>query len=180
MRQKGLRGDFRKFIDCGELFGHGSGVFVVCLLIYFLDHANRSKIFRVAACAFLPGLAATLVKMIVCRTRPHSFDFSYAIDQSFTGLNLFTKMSSEFQSFPSGHTATAVGLAIGLSWLYPHGRKLFCVFAAWVALQRMASEAHFLSDTICGAMLGYFVAVCFLPRGPLSRGFDRIENQVTP
>jgi len=176
LRQKSLPGDVRRFIDCGEWFGHGTGTFQVILALYFLDPANRRKILRVAACAVVPGLVAVLVKMFILRTRPHAFDYSYAIEQTFTGWNFFHKISSDFQSFPSGHTATAVGLALGLAWLYPHGRKLFWILAIWVAIQRMASEAHFLSDTICGAMLGFLVAGCLLPHGPLSWGFDRCEN----
>ena len=180
LRQKSLSkdipGDIRNFINCGELFGHGTGIIVVAALIYVLDQANRRKIPRVVICAFLPGLAALLIKMTVCRIRPRELDYSGAIEQTFTGLNLFREMSSSYHSFPSGHTATAVGLAIALSWLYPHGRKLFMFFAVWVAFQRMFSEAHYLSDTICGAMLGFLVAGSLLPCGPLSWGFDWVER----
>ena len=178
-RQDPFHGDIRGIIGRGEWFGHGYGILMVMLMIYALDRANRYRIPRVAACAFLPGLAVVLVKVVVNRTRPRSFDFSNTIDQTFTGLNFFTKMSSAYQSFPSGHTATAVGLAVVLSRLYPHGRNLFAFFAVWVALQRMFFESHFLSDTICGALLGYFIAKAFLPRGPLSWGFDKIENAKT-
>ena len=176
LQQKPFYGDIRKIIDCGEWFGYTVGTVQVLLAVYVLDRANRRKILRVAACTLLPGLAVTLVKIVVCRTRPKTFDFSCTIDQTFTGLNFFTKMSSVHQSFPSGHTAAAVGLALGLSWLYPHGRKLFAFFAAWVVLQRLVSQSHYLSDTICGAMLGFLIAECFLPHGPLAGWFDRFES----
>ena len=164
LHQKPFSGDIQKFIDCGELFGHGTGMFVVAALIYVLDQANRRKILRVIACAYLPGLAAVLIKTIISRVRPRAFDFSLTIDQTFKGWAWLHERSSDYQSFPSGHTATAVGLAIGLSWLYPHGRKLFLVFAVWVAVQRMVSEAHYLSDTICAAMLAYFIAGAIVGR----------------
>ena len=164
LRQRPFSSEIRRFIDCGELFGHGAGMFVVGALIYVLDQANRRNIPRVIACAFFPGLVAVLIKAVICRVRPHTFDFSHTIDQSFLGWAWLHERTSDFQSFPSGHTATAVGLAIALSWLYPQGRKLFAVFAVWVALQRMVSEAHYLSDTICGAMLAYFIAKSLLPR----------------
>ena len=79
------------------------------------------------------------------------------------------------QSFPSAHTATAVGLAIGLSWMYPRGRWLFAVFAALVACQRMQSCAHYLSDTLFGATVGFLVAtVCI----EYVKWFDRFEGKL--
>ncbi|MCL2303763.1 MAG: phosphatase PAP2 family protein [Planctomycetaceae bacterium] len=166
LRKGPFAGDIRRFISCGELFGHGAGIFTAVALIYVLDQANRRKIPRVLACALLPGLVGLLIKIVVCRTRPYDFDYSHAIEQTFTGLSFFQNMSHSSQGFPSGHTTTAVGLAIALSWLYPHGRRLFAVFAVWVALQRMVSEAHFLSDTICGATLAFLVAGSLLPHEP--------------
>ena len=180
LQQNPFYGEIHKIINCGEWFGYTVGTVQVLLAVYVLDRANRRKILRVAACSLISGLAVMLVKMVVCRVRPKMFDFSNTIDQTFTGLNFFTKMSSVHQSFPSGHTAAAVGLALGLSWLYPHGRKLFAFLAAWVALQRLVSQSHYLSDTICGAMIGFLIAEALLPHGPLAGWFDRFEsNQMT-
>ena len=164
LRQGPFSKDIRKMIDCGELFGHGTGFLVVAALIYFLDQANRRNIPRVVACAFLSGMASVLMKMVVCRVRPRAFDFSCTIDQTFMGWAWLYERSSGYQSFPSAHTATAVGLAIALSWLYPQGRKLFVFFAIWVAFQRMVCEAHYLSDTICGGTLGFLVGRTIIGR----------------
>ena len=79
------------------------------------------------------------------------------------------------QSFPSAHTATAVGLAIALSWLYPRGRWMFATLALLVACQRIESGYHFASDTIFGAAVGLFIAIACLKNGRLARRFDRIE-----
>jgi membrane-associated phospholipid phosphatase len=64
----------------------------------------------------------------------------------------------ELQSFPSGHTATAVGLALALSSLYPGGRRLFALLAVLAASQRVLFDAHFLSDTLVAAGIACFVA----------------------
>ena len=182
-RQQPFSGDVRTLIRFGELFGHGFGPVLASLLIYVLDQANRHQIPRVLACAFASGLAAALVKVFLSRIRPRAFDFSHTIDQTFQGLIWFREISdhyqslSDYQSFPSAHTATAVGLALALSRLYPHGRRLFAGFAVLVALQRMVSEAHWLSDTICGAALAFLVAGFFLSDGPLARRFDRQERK---
>ena len=46
---------------------------------------------------------------------------------------LATSSSRSAQSFPSAHTATAVGLALGLGSLYPQGRRYFAALAALAA-----------------------------------------------
>jgi undecaprenyl-diphosphatase len=63
---------------------------------------------------------------------------------------------SDFGSFPSGHVANAATLATAAFILFP--RLLVAIIgAAWVilmAISRTALHAHWLSDTIAGAMIG--------------------------
>jgi membrane-associated phospholipid phosphatase len=82
---------------------------------------------------------------------------------------------SDGQSFPSAHTATAVGLSAALIWLYPQGRLLFTLLAALVGCQRIASMAHFPSDVMFGAATGCFVAQFILQTGGIAKCFDRWE-----
>ncbi len=175
--QERLPGDIKLAIDAFEWFGHGLGVAVVCILIFVLDEDNRRKIPRLVACAAGSGLLAAFLKLFVGRIRPRRFDFSNDITQSLLGLMPFHGMSSHFQSIPSGHTAAAVGLAMGLSWLYPKGRGIFVLFAFLVACQRMVYLAHYPSDTIFGAMIGYTIATFCLTLGPLPDAFRKYENK---
>ena len=147
-----------EFLSVFGFLGHGVGVLAIGAMIYVLDETNRRKIPRLLVCAFLPGLAAGIVKLFVCRIRPREFDFELDIYKSLLGVFPFHSLSSNYQSFPSGHTATAFGLLTGLSWLYPKGKSLFLTFAVLVACQRIVSESHYLSDTICGAMLGIIIS----------------------
>jgi undecaprenyl-diphosphatase len=57
-------------------------------------------------------------------------------------------------SFPSGHTITAFAVAVSLSVYYPFllPGLLFC--AVSVALSRILTGMHFLSDVLAGAALG--------------------------
>jgi membrane-associated phospholipid phosphatase len=64
-----------------------------------------------------------------------------------------------------------------LSWLYPNGRRLFPLVAALVACQRIEASAHFLSDVLCGAAIGYLVATALLRIGPLQRCFEFWEQR---
>ena len=151
-------GDLRELATVFGSLGHGVGVFAIAAVIYALDEANRRNIPRFLLCAYLPGLAAGIMKLFVCRIRPREFDFELSIYDSVLGVFPFHSLTSNFQSFPSGHSAAGFGLAVGLSWLYPKGKVLFFTFAVLIAWQRIVTEAHYLSDTICGAMLGIIIS----------------------
>jgi membrane-associated phospholipid phosphatase len=81
-------------------------------------------------------------------------------------------LGSPNQSFPSAHTATAMGLAIALMVVYPRARWLFCLAPVLVAYQRMDSGAHFLSDVLCGAAVGCIVAAITLRARWLDRDYS--------
>ncbi len=130
---------------------------------------------RVAALAFGGGLLADMLKMLVARTRPRDFDLAGSIVDTFGPLFPLGKLASGEQGFPSAHMATAFGLTAGLIWLYPRGRWLFPLFAILAGLQRLSSEAHFLSDVVWGAAAGCISAGLFLPGGLLASWFDRLE-----
>ncbi len=168
-------GFFRELFEVVEPFGNGLGVLVVVAMIYYLDPTRRWAVPRLLGCSLGAGLAANMVKMLIVRTRPHSFDFSGEVLASFGGWLPLTSADSAGQSFPSAHTATAVGLAVGLMWLYPHGRRTFVVLAALVACQRIESGAHYLSDVLCGAAVGCIVASAWLHFGLLPDWMDRLE-----
>ena len=125
------------------------------------------KAWRWAAATFAAGMSANVVKLGVARVRPHAVaekmgtdlgSFASAAD-TFGPFFPPLGASSAWQSFPSGHAATAAGLAIALSWLYPHARWAFFALAALACFQRLASHAHYLSDVCWGAGLGTVVAL---------------------
>jgi membrane-associated phospholipid phosphatase len=170
-----------KVLELSEVFAHGFGIVLIGLTIFVLDKENRRALFRVMACAFGSGMMANVIKLLVGRTRPNASELPGSVTQTFVGwlpvlLNTANWRDRSIQSFPSGHTAAAVGLAIGLSWLYPRGRWLFAGFALLAALQRIDEGAHYLSDTCGGAALACIVAgMCIDPR-ILGRWFDRLEG----
>ena len=138
-----------------------------------LDRSRRWAVPGVAATALLSGLAADGVKMLIARARPHHFDFLGSVWSSFGPWLPLGSLGSASQSFPSAHTATAVGLAIALICIYPAARGLFCVLPLLVAYQRMDSGAHFLSDVLCGAAVGCLVAA-------LTLRFRWLDQQICP
>ncbi|NQU24798.1 MAG: phosphatase PAP2 family protein [Candidatus Nealsonbacteria bacterium] len=160
-----------------EPFGHGVGVAMIVLAIHQLDAARRWALPRVLACSFGAGLAANVVKMTVLRTRPSGFDFDGGVWATFGGWFPLASVGRAGQSFPSAHTATAVGLAVALIWLYPAGRKLFITLAVLVAAQRVQTGAHYLSDVLAASALAIGVSIGCLKAGRLADWFDRLEQR---
>ncbi|MFH1918857.1 MAG: phosphatase PAP2 family protein [Planctomycetota bacterium] len=160
-----------------EPFGNGLGVLLIVLAVYVLDPRRRAAVWRVLTMSLGAGLAADVVKMLVVRVRPHKFDFQGTVQDTFGQWLPLVSAESGRQSFPSAHTATAVGLAVALSWLYPRGRWLFAALAVMVACQRMEGGAHYLSDTLCGAAIGCLVATACLKSNWLAARIDRLEQR---
>jgi membrane-associated phospholipid phosphatase len=169
-------------LDISEAFAHGFGVFLILMTVAVLDPLNRPRLARVAACAFGAGLMAQLTKHLFPRMRPYAFDASGDVMSTFLPWGIDThEQAAELgrqaiQSFPSGHTATAVGLAFGLAWLYPRGRWLFASFAFLAAVQRVWSSAHYVSDTLAAAALASVVAGALLTERRWGRWFTRFEQ----
>ncbi len=149
------RGDLADAVQLCEFFGHGIGVGLVLVIIATLDPSKRVVLPRIAASSWGAGLIANAGKMVLERSRPSSIDLDAASLWSTFGdwLPLFSH-GHDLQSFPSGHTATAAGLAVALTAAYPRGRWLFLALCLGVAMQRMAVLAHFPSDVVYGGVLG--------------------------
>ena len=181
-----IGGDLKKLISLSEVFGHGTGVAMVVLAVFALDLQNRWKVGLLIATAAGGGMAANFAKFFgVARYRPHAFDFSQPIWDSFYQwfpfLNWFSQeelRQAALQSFPSGHSATAAGLCVGLSFLYPHARWYFFLVAALACFQRVAFRMHFTSDAFLGAALGMSTATVFLTYGRLPELVAWAESKI--
>jgi len=141
-----------KLTSVTEPFGNGIGVMIICCTIFLLDKTRRRDLIFVAASSLGAGLVANLVKMSIVRVRPYAYSFDGTVRETF-GPWL------ESTAFPSGHTTTAVGLAMALGLLYPRARGLFIALAVSVGVYRVCVGAHFLSDVFAGAALGYVVGL---------------------
>ena len=125
--------------SCAE-FGQWEVMFLVLLAIHQLDPPRRRMLWWPLACAMLSGMAANGAKMLLARTRPYALDFHGGVWATF---GQWLPAAADRQSFPSGHAATAVGLALALAALYPRGRRFFLFLAALVACQRIECSAHY-------------------------------------
>lgn len=170
-----VEGDVKKLVALSEVFGHGTGVVMVVLAVFALDLGNRWKVGLLLGTAFGAGIMANVAKFFgIARYRPEAFDFSQPIWDSFYQwfpfLNWLSQeelRQSALQSFPSGHSATAAGLCVGLCFLYPHARWYFLLVAALACFQRVVFRMHFPSDVFLGAALGMATATILLTYGRL-------------
>jgi membrane-associated phospholipid phosphatase len=66
-----------------------------------------------------------------------------------------------YDSFPSGHSATAFSLATVVAMQYRHRAwvpVLAYTIAAGVGLTRVTMDRHWMSDVVVGAVIGHLVA----------------------
>lgn len=61
-------------------------------------------------------------------------------------------------AFPSGHTAVTFAVMVVLWHVYPKWRWLYVTVCVAVMISLIASDYHFVSDVIAGAVLGYLTA----------------------
>ncbi len=162
-RHSFLPGDVIRMSTLSELFAHGFGVVVVAIGIYTLAPKSRLTIPRIVACAFWPGLVAHFLKLQIARLRPiHYFDAdsqaNFPTDLSATWMGWLRNWDLNTiyaqQSFPSAHSATVWGFAVGMMWAFPRGKYLFICLATLASIQRVVDYAHWPSDVLAGAAVG--------------------------
>jgi membrane-associated phospholipid phosphatase len=180
-------GDLVRLVRLAEAFAYGGSVAILIVAAATLDPRGWRVAPRLVICAFGAGLAADLVKLlVVARLRPAAADLNAAAADTFVAWlpplaseplqQVGLQYSSTLQSFPSAHTATAVGLAIALTALYPRGWWLFTALAIISGAQRMVSQSHFLSDVLAGAAIGCLVGAISAASTPVGRWLRAIEQ----
>ena len=162
-------GDVRKAIELSEAFAHGSGVAAILITLLLASQHRRAGIWVVTLMTALSGLTANLLKAAFTRARPYTYDSGPQVVTDVTGWQFLGTESfwdASQRSFPSGHTATAWGLAFGLSLLFPRATLMFLFLAIMATYQRLYSGSHFPSDTVAGFGIACLAcsAVLFVPQ----------------
>jgi len=122
-------------------------------MVLFL-HFRHKNVYRATDGLFLfstvatSGLVADLVKFIAGRARPVLY-----FNENLYGFAFF-QTAKVWTSFPSGHSATALSVAMLLAMLYPRWRVVSICIGFLVALSRIFLVQHYISDVIAGSFLG--------------------------
>lgn len=176
-----LPGDIRKAISLSEAFAHGFGAAAILGGIFVVAVNHRRAVWMAILITATSGLVANGLKSCFVRIRPHSQGKIAVVNElPENGQNETSSGATESQpppttdanveyvpetfwdsrqrSFPSGHAATAVGLAIGLTLAFPRGWFIFVMLASMACIQRVTSGAHFPSDVLAGASLSFLCA----------------------
>lgn len=121
----------------------------------------RARSGLIAAGAILGGAVAELAKLLVRRLRPGDLG-EYAF-RSFSER----PFSTGGLGMPSSHALVAFGAAAVLSRVFPRAAIVWWGLAWGCAFTRVAAGAHFLSDVVVAAVLGWIVgAVVWRWRAP--------------
>jgi membrane-associated phospholipid phosphatase len=94
------------------------------------------------------GIAVNLLKRLFGRGRPGVFEEYGAFDFHYL-LNDWT-----FQSFPSGHSTTAMATAVVVGFLAPRFFRLFLIIAVVTGVSRVVVGDHYPTDVLAGFALG--------------------------
>ena len=105
----------------------------------------------------LSGIITDVFKYIFGRFRPDLY-FMQTAEKAQIGLSYFSHIHSQ-NSFPSGHTTTAVAVATTLWLIWPRGWGVFLAFGLGVGLLRVLEGVHWPSDVLAGGFIGYISAV---------------------
>lgn len=97
----------------------------------------------------VPGLFVTIVKRMIGRARP---SLTEVAGDPFSYMPFAWKAA--YAGMPSGHATTAFASAIAIGALWPNARWIVWIYAAVIAVSRVAVTAHYPSDVIVGAAVG--------------------------
>ncbi|TWT62238.1 phosphatase PAP2 family protein [Rubinisphaera italica] len=164
-----IPGFLREIVENTEPFGHGIGV-VILMMTCAIVHRERSGSYVYAgAIALGAGLCTNVLKFGIGRSRPRDLDLANLnLSETFSGWFPYLNGVTTSQSFPSGHTTVAWALAAVFCHLHPHARMYFIGLAMFVGYGRVQCSAHFPSDVLVGAALGWTVASVAVRRLPVA------------
>ena len=145
----------RNFMRYVSFFGdwptHAAAGLVLLGLAWRRGSEEWTRIFLAMLLAMmLAGVAGTVIKRTVPRARP-----SVHADARWGG----PRFSSKYHSFPSGHVGASTAF-FGVLLIARRRVGLACLpIPILIGFSRMYIGAHYLSDVVCAAILGFLCAL---------------------
>lgn len=148
---------FVKYLTC---LGEAGAVWIVACVVLLLFRNTRYAGLTLAVALILDYLIVNLtIKNLVGRPRPWT---AYDGFESFYESISFSKPSES--SFPSGHAAASFCAAVVLLVRFKWKGIPALILAILLALSRLYLCVHYLTDVLCGAVIGAVIgfAVCVI------------------
>ena len=123
-------------------------LYIVLFILFFKGKIKKEVLLHAIFASFVAWVIAEIIKNLIPSTRPFTINSN----------PIFTLTIPTDNAFPSGHTATAFGLAVAI-WF--HNKKLgvlFIIGAMLVGVGRVLANVHFPIDITAGSLVGIFVA----------------------
>ncbi|NPA04012.1 MAG: phosphatase PAP2 family protein [Epsilonproteobacteria bacterium] len=140
---------FKSITELGNAFYYLVGFLGLFLWFRYKEKLDKAvEMLYLFFSVFLSGVLVAIPKILIGRPRPKLF---------FQGESFYPQwleFKGSLWSMPSGHSATAFAVGVGLALLYPRYRWFFIALAALVAISRVVLTKHYLSDIIVGALIG--------------------------
>lgn len=134
----------------------GDGIFILslALLLWFLK--KKYLALMIVGGYVISGIPVQIIKSFIDAPRPALFLKSINYMHFVEGVTLHN-----YNSFPSGHTASAFALAIILSVSVKNKwyGLIFLFLAAMVGYSRIYLSQHFMVDVFVGSLIGVFSGV---------------------
>lgn len=138
--------------------GKSTWYIIISLLLFIFFHMRDNKKFATFSLYFLTsniiaGILVWIFKFPLGRIRPKLFLENG--EYGFAGLGV----SYEYVSFPSGHSITIIATTVALGYMIPKFKYPLYLLGGIIALSRIATNSHFLSDVVVGSYLGALISI---------------------
>lgn len=144
--------------------GRGEVKFTLLLVLCFLAR-YRPYASMALASGIVAGLVGQLIKELVVRDRPSTFEWAHPMP-SYIEVLTNQHAPRAANSFPSGHAVSSFAIAVALAWAFRKTEHAWIgwvamVWATLVAFSRVYVGVHFLSDALGGAAIGTVAGTLF-------------------
>lgn len=122
----------------------------------------------------ITAIVSVILKVLIHRARP----FVSGVVSLLPGIAAEAKYLTWDFSFPSFDTALIFCTIPIISKLYPKWRYPLIVFAILVGLSRIYFGLHYLSDVICGALIGFLIGILIVYLENKYRFFRKMYKKI--